>query len=111
MPAGLSVPQLIEEGVVVVVPWPPELAVKEGWQERLIAEAPQMLKNYGLQGLMCQHSLASKKLAKRLKENGLFLHVWTVDDPDLAISIADMGADDLITNNPPLIRAALAANC
>ncbi len=43
----------------------------------------------------------------RCHDIGLAVNVWTVDDPTVARTMADLGADALITNRPDVIRRAL----
>lgn len=43
----------------------------------------------------------------RCHDLGLAVNVWTVDDPTVARTMADLGADALITNRPDAIRSAL----
>jgi glycerophosphoryl diester phosphodiesterase len=35
------------------------------------------------------------------------MYVWTVNDPKVAVQLADWGVDTLITDNPELIRDSL----
>lgn len=44
---------------------------------------------------------------ERVHERGGQVHVWTVDDPDLARYCRDIGVDAIITNRPGEMRAAL----
>ncbi|MGW1377377.1 glycerophosphodiester phosphodiesterase [Streptomyces sp. NPDC002446] len=37
----------------------------------------------------------------------LDLYTWTVDDPAVAVKVADMGVDGIITNKPDVVRDAL----
>ena len=43
----------------------------------------------------------------RCHDLGVAVNVWTVDDATVARTMADLGADALITNRPDLIRRAL----
>ncbi|CAN2229923.1 UgpQ Glycerophosphoryl diester phosphodiesterase [Candidatus Nanopelagicaceae bacterium] len=54
-------------------------------------------------------SLLRKKpaLAKRIKETGRELNVWTVDDPNDILLCQHLGVDNLITNRPGFAREIL----
>jgi len=54
-------------------------------------------------------SLLRKKpaLAKRVKETGRKLNVWTVDDPNDIKLCQHLGVDNLITNRPGFVRQTL----
>lgn len=43
----------------------------------------------------------------RLREEGMEIHVWTVDDPARALDLARLEVDSIITNRPGLIRQAV----
>lgn len=43
----------------------------------------------------------------RCHDLGIAVNIWTVDDATVARTMADLGADALITNRPDAIRAAL----
>jgi len=45
----------------------------------------------------------------RVKEAGLQLYVWTVDDAKVARNLAGLGVDGITTNRPQWLRAQLAA--
>ena len=42
-----------------------------------------------------------------VRRAGYAVHVWTVDDPAVAVQLAALGASGIITNAPDAIRAAL----
>jgi glycerophosphoryl diester phosphodiesterase len=45
--------------------------------------------------------------AQQIHQSGLFLHVWTVDDPALALRLLHIGTDGVITNRPGWLRTQL----
>ena len=94
---GWSVPQ--PDGTPgQIVPWPPELAIEEGWHDRLITEAPDILSAHKLNGLMCQHSLISQELVDALHGSSFFIHAWTVDDAREAKRLQGLGVDGVTSN-------------
>jgi glycerophosphoryl diester phosphodiesterase len=50
----------------------------------------------------------SKEAIKLAHERGLKVWVYTINDPELANSLLDMGVDGIITNNVSLIWRTLA---
>jgi glycerophosphoryl diester phosphodiesterase len=50
---------------------------------------------------------ANAAFLAKAKALGLEVHFWTVNDPQLARSLADLGADALITDDPALLVRAL----
>ena len=44
----------------------------------------------------------------RVKRAGLQLHVWTIDDPEVARRMADAGVDGITTNRAAWMRGELA---
>lgn len=48
-------------------------------------------------------------MVKQIRDAGLGLYVWTVDDAEKARKLAALGVDGITTNDPPRIRKALAA--
>lgn len=73
----------------------------------LIAKA----KAGGLDGLdLHQGFPVDKEFVKQVKDAGLQLHVWTVDDPAMAKRWADAGVDGITTNRPQWLREQIAGN-
>ena len=48
-------------------------------------------------------------MVKQIRDAGLGVFAWTIDDPKVACSLAALGVDGITTNDPVLIREALAA--
>lgn len=55
-----------------------------------------------------ERTIASPVAIARLREGGLLVNVWTVNDPHEARDLAALGVDGLITDVPAATRAALA---
>ena len=47
------------------------------------------------------------ELIAQAKAQGKRVHIWTVDDPEEALWLANLGVDSITTNKPALIRQAL----
>lgn len=54
--------------------------------------------------LSVNHRLVSGDLVRRAHRQGQRVHVWTVNDRELAIRLLDVGCDNLITSDPALVR-------
>jgi glycerophosphoryl diester phosphodiesterase len=50
---------------------------------------------------------ATPSLIRRAHAAGKEVHVWTINRPDLALRMVERGADNLITDDPALIRRVL----
>ncbi len=70
-------------------------------------ELVQKVKENGLDGLDLQYQGVTKELVDAAHKAGLEFHVWTVDDPEAAVRLRDMGVDSITTNRPDLIRKVL----
>lgn len=51
-----------------------------------------------------------RAFVKKVRDAGLQLHVWTVDDLAVARRLADAGVDGITTNRPRYLREGLAQN-
>ncbi|MBX7244488.1 MAG: glycerophosphodiester phosphodiesterase [Candidatus Sumerlaeaceae bacterium] len=65
------------------------------------------VKSAGLDGLDVGYAGITPEFAKAVKEAGLGLYAWTVDDPDEAQRLKSLGVDGITTNRPDLIRKTL----
>ena len=74
--------------------------------EELIATAKK-IKADGLD-VKAEPAVVNEAFVAAVREAGLALHVWTVNDPDLARRMAALGVDSITTDVPAGIRAALA---
>ena len=73
-------------------------------REELIATA----KSLGVDGLDLQaRPVIDAAYVKAVKDAGLHMHVWTVDDPAEAKRLAAAGVQSITTNRPAFLRAAL----
>jgi len=62
----------------------------------------------GLDGLNVHWAGVTKEFAKSVKDKGLGLYVWTVDDSAEAIRLAKLGVDGITTNRPGWLRSELS---
>ncbi len=57
--------------------------------------------------LMLNAAHVTRALVDRAHAQGIAVHAWTVNDPDLVLPLVDRGVDNLITDDPAGIRARL----
>jgi glycerophosphoryl diester phosphodiesterase len=62
----------------------------------------------GLDGLNVHWAGVTKEFAKNVKDAGLGLYVWTVDDPVEAARLAKLGVDGITTDRPGWLRSELS---
>ena len=67
----------------------------------------QTAKNNGLDGLDVHYAGVTKALVEAAKAAGQKLYVWTVDDPEEATRLVDLGVDGITTNRPGWLREQL----
>lgn len=61
----------------------------------------------GHAGIHPVHRMVDRDLVARAHDAGLFVNVWTVDDPDKIRRLAELGVDGVITNVPDVALVAL----
>ncbi|HOE63083.1 MAG TPA: glycerophosphodiester phosphodiesterase family protein [Candidatus Sumerlaeota bacterium] len=63
-----------------------------------------------LDGLNLHYNTLTKEYVDKTHKAGLGMYVWTVDDPQIAIKLHNMGVDGITTNKPRFIRELLEKN-
>ena len=64
-------------------------------------------KEAGAIGLNLHHSLIDKKSMKIFKKAGFPVYCWTVDDPDVAKKMVELGVKGITTNRPEWLGARI----
>lgn len=67
----------------------------------------KLAKNAGIDGLDLHHRGMSKELVDEAHKQGITMHVWTVDEPEIALRMAKLGVDSITTNKPDVLLKAL----
>ncbi len=67
----------------------------------------QIAKDKGLDGLDVDFAGVTEEFARAVKASGLGFYVWTVDDPDEARRLVQLGVDGITTNRPDWLREQL----
>lgn len=60
-----------------------------------------------LDGVSLNFNMITKDIADQVKEAGLELYTWTVDDPEVAKKMVELGVRGITTNKPDVIRKEL----
>lgn len=81
---------------------------KAGYVQPTIDEVIKEAKAANFTGLDLQATWPLKKAdVKRIKDAGLELHIWTVDDPTMARHWVKLGTQSITTNRPGYLRKEL----
>jgi glycerophosphoryl diester phosphodiesterase len=73
-----------------------------------VAELIEMAKAAKLDGLNLNYKFAmDAQFVAQVKDSGLKLYVWTVDDLDVAEKLVQLGVDGITTNRPAWLREQL----
>ncbi len=69
------------------------------------------LKRIKADGVDCRAEprAVNEEFVRRVREAGMELHCWTVNDPKLAVRFRDLGFDSITTDRPAFIRDSLKA--
>jgi glycerophosphoryl diester phosphodiesterase len=51
--------------------------------------------------------LVDERFVSTAHEQGLQVHVWTIDDPDTMSELLDLGVDGIMTDRPAVLRGVL----
>ena len=84
--------------------------IKIGWLVWGQADPAQLVARalgHELQAIHPHDLLVDDSFVRRAHEANLAVNVWTVDDPERARALIDMGVDAIITNRPGALRAEL----
>ena len=67
----------------------------------------KMGKDAGLEGLNFRFKGISEKFVAAVHDAGMEMYAWTVDDPDEARKLAEIGIDGITTNRPAWLKTQL----
>ncbi len=59
--------------------------------------------------LKASTGILDKAFVATLRDNGLEFHVWTVNDPKLAVRMIRLGVDSITTDRPGWLRERLTS--
>ncbi len=60
--------------------------------------------NANSDSLFPEHKYVSEEMVKEAHENDLKIYPWTIDDPNRANQLIEMGVDGIVTNKPDLLK-------
>jgi len=99
--------QSFEPAILALAAAAPE-GIPLGWIAREPGDDPvQTLRRLGARTLSLHHEACTPELAAALHAAGFRLAAWTVNDADRARTLARMGVDALIGDDPELLHSAL----
>ena len=89
--------------------WLASFSRKEGKWRPTVEEIIDVATTIGANGvgIQAEPDVVDRDFVKRVKAAGLEIHVWTVNDPDLAVEMRSIGIDSITTDRPRLILDAL----
>ena len=76
----------------------PKLLLKNRWRNGTRIQVPPSFGPF---------TLASKRFIDKAHAIGLKVDFWTIDDPELAQQLVNLGADGIMSDNPKVIAARL----
>ena len=74
-----------------------------GIPDTLTKESFDKLKENGVVGFETEYSLVTKEFIDAAHNNGMFVFVYTVMDPDTMLSLIEMGVDGIETDFPAVL--------
>nr|WP_250646511.1 glycerophosphodiester phosphodiesterase [Pseudomonas oligotrophica] len=80
------------------------LVAEYGWLDPL-----KVARAHGCDLLALKWTLCTPERIRKARQQGMHVSVWTVNEPELMLRLADMGVDSLITDFPRLAVTTLAA--
>ena len=75
----------------------------------IVARALGNLAQTGADFLSIHASQVSPSLVRKAHQNGKEIHVWTVNDMQTTLTMIEVGADNIITDNPEFVRKVIRA--
>ena len=91
--------------------WLAEFSERDGAWSPTVDEVVEIAASLGADGVdvEAEPAVVDADFAAAIRAAGLELHVWTVDDPEHARALAELGVDSITTNVPAKLRAGLSS--
>jgi glycerophosphoryl diester phosphodiesterase len=70
----------------------------------------EVLRNLKINGIHPHHEMVDAAYMAWVRERGYFVNAWTVNDPQRALELRDLGVNVITTDRPALLLEALAGN-
>jgi len=77
------------------------------WGQVDPASTVSRVESHGFDAIHPHDLMVDQAFVDRARAAGLAINVWTVDDPDRIVALANMGVDSVITNKPALAKQTL----
>lgn len=85
----------------------PGVRVVASFSDRIVG-LEEYVRERGFDGAAIKYSIISRGMVAALRESGVRVYAWTVNDPGEAARLRDMGVEGVITDVPWVIRKALS---
>lgn len=85
----------------------PAYYVVHAKNSREFSEAIENCEKLGLQGIHAHHEILNAEIINQAKAAKLELHTWTVNTPERALYLQEIGVTGITTDRPGLIKATL----
>jgi len=76
----------------------------------LPAQLPRLLRSVGASAATLDHRVVSRRAIEVCHRLGFAVIVWTVNEPGLAASLVERGADAIITDDPGIVPAGISTS-
>jgi len=76
----------------------------------LPAQLPRLLRSVGASAATLDHRVVSRRAIEVCHRLGFPVIVWTVNEPGLAASLVERGADAIITDDPGIVPAGISTS-
>ena len=89
--------------------WLTSFSRRNGTWSPTVDEVIEIAKSIGADGVDVEAdpAVVDRTFVERVRSAGLELHVWTVNDPQLALVLREIGVDSITTDRPAVIRKAI----
>lgn len=107
MRVGWSVPKARRDWTANPVTLLPALGMLAYLRKVLPTRVAERLRDGRIDAVMSHYLFATERMKEAVSQAGGELYVWTVDDADRIRTLAALGVDGIITNDPRLFHTAL----
>lgn len=104
---GWSVPKASRDWTAHPLTFLPAMGMLAWLRAVLPGRVAQRLRDGRIDAVMAHYLFATERMKEAVEDAGGEMFVWTVDDADRIRSLAELGVDGIITNDPRLFHTAL----
>ncbi len=78
--------------------------------KQAVTERMELAAQHGLDGVNLSHKIIDKEVVEMARNHGLEVLAWTVNDPEIAKTMIELGVSAITTDRPAWLRDALKKN-